>query len=133
MSAVPQGFEPLFRTSPYIDLLGPVYNKQIDKQLVIGFYALEKHTNARGAVHGGVVSSLADIALGYNAVLSTETMTSMVTVNLTVDYVGKIVVGDWVEIDVDVQKVGRKMGFANCYFLVDKKRVARASAVFSVV
>ncbi len=132
-AAVPEGFEPLFRTSPFLDLLGPLYNKQTDKALVIGFFAAEKHCNARGKVHGGVLSSLADVALGYSAMLSQDKPRPLVTANLSVDYAGAARLGDWIEIETDVQKVGRKMAFANGYFLVGSKRIARASAVFSVV
>ena len=67
MSETPEGFEPLFRTSPFLDLLGPLYNKKTEHCLVIGLKVQQKHCNARELVHGGVFSGLADIALGYNA------------------------------------------------------------------
>jgi acyl-coenzyme A thioesterase PaaI-like protein len=42
-------------------------------------------------------------------------------------------VGDWVEARADVQKVGKRVVFANCYLSVDGERIVRASAVFSRV
>ncbi|MEM1144416.1 MAG: PaaI family thioesterase [Pseudomonadota bacterium] len=132
MSDVPPDFEPLFRRSPFLELLGPIYNKRNENQLIIGFRVLEKHCNARGSLHGGVVSSVADIALGYNAAQTTEKPLPLVTASLTVDFAGSAKLGDWVEIETDIQKVGRKLAFANCYFFIDSKRIARASAVFSV-
>ncbi|GGY78347.1 hotdog domain-containing protein [Marinobacter zhanjiangensis] len=57
----------------------------------------------------------------------------MVTTSQTVDYVGKAEKGDWIEVHTDVQKVGRSAAFANCYFHVGSRRIARASAVFSVI
>jgi len=133
MSGIPEGFEPIFRTSPYTELLGPIYQKKNASGLIIGLVAEEKHCNVRGLVHGGVLGSLADITLGYNAAFSTNPPTPMVTVSQTIDYAGKAQKGDWIEVHADVQKVGRSMAFANCYFYVDSKRFARASAVFSVV
>jgi acyl-coenzyme A thioesterase 13 len=133
MNDVPQGFEPIFRTSPFLDLLGPIYNKKSDGGLVIGLRAERKHCNARDLVHGGVFSSLADIALGYNAAYQGKEPTPMVTASLTIDYAGSAKLGDWIEIHVDVQKVGRTMAFANCYFTVDSKRIVRASGVFGIV
>ncbi|MFK8021680.1 MAG: PaaI family thioesterase [Pseudomonadales bacterium] len=133
MNNAPAGFEALFRSSPFLDLLGPLYNKKTASGLTIGFEATEKHCNARGLVHGGVLSSLADIARGYNAAFSSEQPIPMVTASLTIDYAGAARLGDWIEIESDVQKVGRTMAFANCYFLVGSKRIARASAVFTVV
>ena len=67
----PEGFEPLFRTGPFLDLIGPFYNKHQDQELIVGFEVLEKHCNGRGFAHGGVLSSVADIALGYNCAFST--------------------------------------------------------------
>lgn len=132
MSEIPEGFEPLFRSSPFLDLLGPLYNRRIENELVVGFRVLEKHCNARGLVHGGVLSSLADVALGYSTLVSEDKLVPLITASLSIDYAGGASKGDWVEVKTDVQKVGRKMAFANCYFTVESKRIARASAVFSV-
>ena len=133
MSNIPEGFEPIFRSSPYLDLLGPIYNKKSESGLIIGLRAEQKHCNARDLVHGGVFSSLADIALGYNAAFEGKEPVPMVTASLNIDYAGSAKLGDWIEIEVDVQKVGRNMAFANSYFFVDSRRIARASAVFSVI
>ena len=133
MSVFPTGFTPLFRSSPFLDLLGPMYNKKTDETLVIGFRAEQKHCNARGTVHGGVFSSIADVALGYNAAFNGAEPVPMVTTSLTVDYVGAANLGDWIEAHADVQKVGRSMAFANCYFIVNDKRIVRASGVFNVL
>ncbi|WP_339413041.1 MULTISPECIES: PaaI family thioesterase [unclassified Pseudomonas] len=133
MSMIPAGFTPLFRSSPFLDLLGPIYNQRTETGLVIGLRAEEKHCNARGLVHGGVLSSLADVALGYNSAFAHEPPTPIVTSSLTIDYAGTAKLGDWISIESDVQKVGKSLAFANCYFMVESVRIARASAVFSVI
>ena len=133
MSDIPVGFTPLFRSSPYLDLLSPLYNKKTNEALVIGFRAEPKNCNARGTVHGGMFSSITDVALGYNAAFSRDQPVPMVTASLTIDYVGAAKLGDWVEVHTDVQKVGRSMAFSNCYFIVNDKRIARASGVFNVL
>ena len=132
MQDIPQGYEPIFRTSPYLDLIGPIYNRKTVKGLLVGLRVDEKHCNGRNTMHGGVFSSLADIALGYNAAFHSGEPTPMVTASLTIDYAGSAKPGDWVEITTDVQKVGRSMAFANCYFAVGDKRIVRASGVFGV-
>jgi uncharacterized protein (TIGR00369 family) len=133
MSVIPQGFDLIFRSSPYLELLGPIYNKKTDQGLVIGLRVEAKHCNAREQLHGGVFSSLADVALGYNAAFSKSVSVPIVTASLSIDYIGSAKLGEWIEIETDVQKVGRKMAFANCFFIVNSQRIARASAVFSVV
>lgn len=133
MSGVPEGFGPISRTSPFTELIGPIYEKRDGSGLIIGIVADEKHCNARGMVHGGMLGTLADIAMGYSAVSSTEPPRRLVTTSQTVDYVSRAEKGDWIEVHTDVQKVGRTTAFANCYFHVGSRRIARASAVFSVI
>jgi len=133
MNNLPAGFEPIFRSSPFLDNLGPIFNKKTKEGLIIGFRAEEKHCNARNLVHGGVLSALADVALGYNAAFSGDKPVPMVTASLTIDYAGSAKLGEWLDIVTDVQKVGGTMAFANCYFIVNSKRIARASGVFTVV
>ena len=133
LAEIPPGFAPIFRTSPFLETIGPLYSAGIGASLVIGMRVQEKHTNARGALHGGVLASVADVALGYGLATSTEPPTSMVTAALSVDFAGSAQIGDWVETSLDIQKVGARMAFANVYFSVGGERIARASGVFLVV
>ncbi len=129
---IPAGFVPIFRTSPFLDTIGPLYSAGSGVTLVIGMRVQEKHTNARGTLHGGVLASIADVALGYGLATSTSPPTSMITANLSVDFAGGARVGDWVETSLDIQKVGSRMAFANVYVSVGDERIARASGVFLV-
>jgi uncharacterized protein (TIGR00369 family) len=133
MSDIPPGFTPLFRTSPFLDTIGPLYSHGTGADLVIGLRIADKHANARGQAHGGVFATLADIALGYALATSTEPPTSMVTANLSLDYAGGARIGDWVEVRVDIQKNGSRMAFANAYIWNQQQRIVRASAVFLVL
>lgn len=130
---IPDGFEILSRTSPYIDLVGPLYHSRTDECLLVGFLADEKHCNTSGFVHGGLLSTVADIALGYNAAGYGLDETPMVTASLSIDFTGAARIGDWVVYKVDVHKVGKKLAFANCYVHANGKRIARASGIFSVL
>jgi acyl-coenzyme A thioesterase 13 len=132
VSELPAGFKPLFRSSPVIDLIGPVYARGEGAELVLGLRAENKHCNMRGGVHGGILATLADVALGYTMAFSTTPPTGLVTVNLTLDFAGTAQVGDWIEARVDVQKQGGRLAFANCYISVGESRIVRASGVFLV-
>jgi acyl-coenzyme A thioesterase 13 len=100
--------------------------------LVVGLLAEAKHCNARGTVHGGILATLADIALGYTMAFSCTPPANLVTANLTLDFAGAAKIGDWLEAHVDVQKQGSRLSFANCYISVNGQRIVRASAVFLV-
>ena len=132
MSEIPAGFGPLFRSSPVIDLIGPVYSKGEGAELVLGLRVEQKHCNMRGALHGGILATLADIALGYAIAFSSKPPTGLVTANLTLDFAGTAKIGDWLEVRVDIQKKGSRLAFGNCYISVGEQRIVRASAVFVV-
>lgn len=128
----PPGFEPLFRTSPFLDTIGPVFcRRDPERGLVVGLRIAEKHANARGIAHGGLLVTLADIALGYHMAFSQDPPAGLITASLTADFAGAAKVGDWVEVHVDVQKLGGRLAFANAYLTVDGERIVRASAVFA--
>lgn len=129
---LPQGYEPLFRSSPFLERTGPFYVKGRGAQLKIGLRVLEHHLNGRGSVHGGMLMTMADIALGYAMSTSAEPPVHAVTSSLSADFAGGARLGDWVESSVDIQKVGRTLAFANVYLSVGDQRIVRASGVFAV-
>jgi len=129
---VPEGFQPLFRTSPVLELIGPLYGRGEGADLVVGLRVEEKHCNARGTIHGGILATLADVAIGYAIASSTDPRTAAITANLSLDYAGTAKIGDWVESRVDIHKRGTRLAFGNCYLCVGEERIARASAVFLI-
>lgn len=127
----PAGFLPLFRTSPVLDLIGPLYYMGHGPGLVVGLLAGEKHCNSRGTVHGGILAAMADVALGYALAFSSVPPANLVTASLSLDFAGTAKPGDWIESAVDVQKQNGRLWFANCYLSVGAQRIVRASAVFA--
>lgn len=127
----PQGFTVHGRTSGFLDLIGPLYSRGEAEALQLALRIDERHLNSRGTVHGGVLCGLADVALGY-ATAGTETPPApLSTASLTVDFAGAARCGDVVVSSVDVQRVGRRLAYANCYLSVGDRRIVRASAVFA--
>jgi acyl-coenzyme A thioesterase 13 len=131
MIDVPAGFEALFRSSPFLDLVGPFYYRKDSGGLVIGLRIAAKHANARGTAHGGLLLTLADIALGYAAAFSDEPPLSLTTAHIDADFAGTAKVGDWVEASVDIQRIGSRLVFANAYLSIRDERIVRSSAVFA--
>lgn len=128
--SIPDNFKPLFRTSPVLELIGPIYYLGEGRDLVLGLRVEAKHCNARGTVHGGILATLADVALGYTMAFSSDPPAALVTANLTLDFAGTAKIGDWLETCVDIQRQGARLSFANSYITVGSQRIVRASAVF---
>jgi uncharacterized protein (TIGR00369 family) len=133
MGEIPKDFELTPLTSPFLELVGPFYIKDHNGGFIIGVQATKKHCNTRGFIHGGLISTLADFALGYNAARSGDTPIKVATINLTTDFSGVAKLGDWLEAQVDVQKVGKSLAFANAYIYANGRRIARASGVYNLI
>jgi uncharacterized protein (TIGR00369 family) len=131
MKDIPEGFKPMPRLSPFNALVGPLYERRAGEALSIGLRVEPKHTNSRGICHGGVLATLADVALGYAMLAAHGGKSGFVTVHLAVDYAGSAKVGDWIESDVEIQRVGARLAFANCYLVAQGNRIVRASALFA--
>src|SRR5436190_11050570 len=125
------GFAPHHRSSPFLDLIGPLLSRRTESEIEFALQLDDRHVNARGFAHGAVLAALADVALGYAAATSQEPPVKLVTASLTIDFAGAVERGDVVIATVDVQRVGGRLAFANCYLRSGDRRVARASAVFA--
>ena len=131
MTRVPEGFSKIERLSPFNALVGPLYQRRDGDAVSIGLLIDEKHTNSRGVCHGGVLATLADLALGYAMLAKSGDKPGFVTAPLSVDYAGAARVGDWIESKVEIQRVGSRLAFANCYLVSGGKPIVRASAIFA--
>jgi len=98
--AVPEGFELLGRGGPFLRLFGPLYVRRAGGQLVIAIRIEEKHLNSRGIVHGGMLVTLADSALGIVLSTSQGEPRPLVSVSLSADFADAARLGDWVEVPV---------------------------------
>lgn len=132
-SEVPDGYGPLFRASPFLDLLGPLYSRRDENGgLMIAVHIGEQHCNLRGTAHGGLLCTLADVALGYSTAFSQDPPLAMATVNLSLDFCGAARLGDLVEVRTTIHKVGQRLAFASADLRCGEHAVARGSAVFHI-
>lgn len=130
---IPPGFGPNQRRSPLTDPWEPLYWKQTADAVIFGLRLAEPHTNARGLIHGGLIAALADKAMGHSCGHKMGGTVSLVTVNLSVDYIGSASIGQWLQIDSDVLKTGSTICFVQCVVTADGDVIARANATFRAV
>jgi uncharacterized protein (TIGR00369 family) len=127
---VPEGFERHTRSSGLTDPWEPIYARSSANGLRLGFRAAASHANSRGFVHGGLISALADNAMGLSCGQQLTDISSLVTVSLSLDFVASAQVGQWVEIRPEVIKTGKSLCFARALVTADDVVCARASGVF---
>ena len=129
----PTGFEPHVRKSPLTDPWEPLYSRETDGAVPLGLEVTAAHTNSRGFVHGGLISALADNAMGLSCGRRLGDGARLVTVNLTLDFLASAQVGQWLEFDTIFVKPGGSLCFAQAFVTADGHPCARANAVFQVV
>lgn len=130
---IPAGFAPHFRKSPLTDPWEPLYSRTTDDTVILALRAGAAHTNSRGFVHGGMISALADNAMGLSCARRLGDVASLVTVNLNVDFLGSALTGQWLEFDTVFVRPGSTLCFAQAFVTADGQPCARANAVFRVV
>lgn len=129
---LPEGFERHFRQSPLTDPWEPIFSKRTADAVVIGLRLAKPHTNSRGLIHGGLITSLADNAMGLSCGVRLDGA-RLLTVSLAIDFVGSAQVGQWLAIESHVIKTGSTLCFAQCLVTADGVPIARANGTFRVV
>jgi len=130
---IPAGFERHDRSAPATRPWEPIWRRYSGDTVVLALRVREDHCNSRGFVHGGLISSIADAAMGLSCARRLGDLASLVTVNLTVDFLGSALVGQWLEFDTVFVNPGRTLCFTQAFVTADGQPCARANAVFRVV
>jgi uncharacterized protein (TIGR00369 family) len=130
---VPEGFARHFRQSPMTAPWEPLYSRRMpDGPVQIGLTAGPAHCNSRGFVHGGLIATLADNAMGLSCAGRPNGIGSLVTVNLAIDYLASGRIGQWIQIEPQVVKFGASLCFVQALVTADGAPCARANATFKV-
>ncbi len=132
-ATLPESFSSHSRKSPVTEPWEPLYSRTTDNAVILGFRADRPHLNGRGLVHGGLISALADNAMGLSCGRFLDEGVSVITVNLTLDFVGSARAGQWLEFDTNFVRAGSTLCFAQAMVTADGEPCARANAVFRVV
>lgn len=105
----------------------PIENGEVRLELFVG----ERHTNPYGLLHGGVMSTLVDTAMGAACMARNK---KVVTISMTVEFVKMFPVHTKILTDAKIIHDGKKILFCECK-LLDKNGVlyAKANATFFVI
>ena len=77
--------------------------------------------------------SMADKAMGHSCSRKLGGTASLVTISLSVDYIGGARIGQWLAVDSEVLKTGSTICFVQCAVTADNDIIARANATFRAV
>jgi acyl-coenzyme A thioesterase PaaI-like protein len=134
---IPQGYGPHQRRSPLTEPWEPIFAREAPDRLALGVRVRPEHCNSRRMPHGGFLAAMADnamgLSLGVNLAAARLPANGLVTISLTLDYLGSAKLGQWLEFDTDFVKLGRSICFAEATVRADGSPVARARATFKLL
>jgi len=126
---VPEGFVRNGRSSPLTAPWEPIFCRELEQSVQLGLRVEEPHCNSRGFVHGGLIASLADNAMGLS-LSRVARVPAAVTTHLSLDYMRSVQRGLWLQIEPRVVRVGKNLGVVDALVTADGAVVARADATF---
>ena len=129
--AVPDHFEPL-EPSPFGERIGPLYVSTHDSVPILGVEVAPHHANRAGRVHGGVLMTVADIALSRAVRAHIPRGATMATADLHIAFLESVAQGEWVEAVPSIDRVGRSLIHSSCVLRTAEEPIAKVLATFSV-
>lgn len=131
---VPAGFEPIRIGGEFIGNNGPLFLREADGRVQLGFYVERRHTNGMLICHGGMMASFCDMLLPISARRLAHGIgdTFLPTVSLQVDYLAPARVDAWVEGEAQVLRATRNLVFMQGIVTANGATAARASGILKV-
>lgn len=134
----PIGFSRHTRRSPVTDPWEPLFSREADNAVHLAVEIRTAHCNSRGFAHGGILTALADNAMGLSAVRlaqqrSAADKVNAVTVTLSLDFIDTAEIGDWVEFIPEVLKAGRTLAFVDSRIMSGERLIGRGNGTFRIV
>ena len=127
----PAGFVPSAGRGAFTTHNGPYYHRETPEGATQAFYALPRHCNGVGLIHGGMLSAFLDGLLAAAAARASGA--SPVTVHLSVDFLDMGRAGEWVIGEAHVTRTTRDLAFAEGVARIGERQLARASGVFKLM
>lgn len=109
-------------------LIGPIWRHGDAR---FGFLVEAKHLNFNDVLHGGMLATLADQAMGMTA-LRANANKPHATIELNMQFVGAVRLGEFVEAHCEIVRLTRAIIFMQCRLVVGTRVVGNASGVWKV-
>ena len=128
----PPGFLPSSGRGEFSTRNGPYVHKTGEDDTVEqAFFALARHTNGLGIVHGGMLSAFADGLLA--GAVGRGSGKIGVTIHLSIDFLHMARKGDWVMGEALMSRTTKDIAFAQGRLHVRGVDIVRASGVFKLM
>lgn len=129
----PPGFAPAGFSPGFLDRGGPYWLKRGPEGDVVGLRIDSGHMNYQDMAHGGVITTLADVALSWRIHASATPPLPVATATLTVNFLGAARLGDWLEAEARIDRLGGRLAHTSGLIRCGETTIATMTGVFSVL
>ncbi|HEY3797090.1 MAG TPA: PaaI family thioesterase [Caulobacteraceae bacterium] len=126
--APPEGFVLSQGRGNFSNHNGPYYHRADGTQ---AFFALKRHCNGVGLIHGGMLSAFLDGVLAGAAARGSGA--TPITVHLSIDFLDMGRAGEWVLGEASLTRKTTDMAFVEGRAHVNGRALARATGVFKLM
>ena len=129
---IPAGFKLAGFEGRYLQDGGPYHLKKEAGNCIVGLSVAEQHINYIDIAHGGVLTTLADVALSLQVFLSEQPNPTVTTTSLTVNFMEAAKHGDWLEARATIDRLGKRTAHVHGSIRCGQRVLATASGVFGI-
>tara|TARA_R110000868_G_C10742886_1_gene752537 strand:+ start:391 stop:813 length:423 start_codon:yes stop_codon:yes gene_type:complete len=129
---IPAGFERARFSSPFLDMAGPYYERQGDGCIIVATRINRGHINHIKVAHGGVLGTLADVALSYQVHRAETPALPVATMNLNTNFLAGAKLGDWVEAHSRIDRISKRTAYCSGRILCGEEVLMTMTAVFAI-
>jgi uncharacterized protein (TIGR00369 family) len=119
-------------TTAFGTLVGPIWRKEEGDRLRFGLVVAPKHLNRAGNLHGGMLMTLADQSMAMTARKATGNK-NHATIELNIQFVGVVRLGDFVEVHAEVMRATRSVVFMQAKMFVDGRTVVATNGIWKII
>ena len=130
--AAPPGFVSADFSAGFLDLSGPYFLRDHGAATTVGLRVQERHGNYIGVAHGGLLATLADVALSYQVHASEAPRLTVATNALTTNFIAGVKAGDWLEATCRIDRMGKRLAYTSGEIRRGDEVVMTMSAVFTI-
>lgn len=114
--------------------VGPFWLLDQGEERTTGLFIEERHCNQYGTIHGGVVTTFADIALGSGvAALLGDQRFNCVTASLQAQFISVAHVGEFISCKPEVLRRTKQMLFVRGLITVGERVIASADGIWKQI
>lgn len=130
---IPAGFRSANFSRGFLERAGPYWLAPVDGYTIVALRLDEQHINYVDLAHGGVLSTLADVAMSYQVHASETPRLNVVTNSLTCNFLDSAKRGDWIEARAHIDRIGKRLAYTSGEIRRGDTRLMTMSGVFTIL